>query len=582
MERARLIKLVGINLIILSLVLSLFSVLAALSLRNERLKFYNKEDIIVKDFYVKTRDNTELKGSVYIDKELEEEEDNSVPTILMINGINARKEFNLEKAFRLVKRGYAVFVVEQRGHGVSGGPSGFMSREPKDMEEVIDFIEDKYDFANTSHMGLLAFSYGGGIGAILQAKDDRIYATVLYHPLISLKGVTERIPFQNLVGTTQVIEDIDKIKDARDIADEDNSENLLIIQGMKDTVIIPEESEKFYNSLDGKDREDIALEKRPGLNHFDNEKNGDSFKYALVWFEHFYHDNSVNITNRDEEIKDISLEPFNYPDNILSEVLLITSVILLFIGMSLLMINFKITPLWENKSTVKIEVNTPEKKKRYKRMLLLRTIFYVVGVVISGIIFLFFNNSVVMGYFLFYPLITIIPMLFIPSDLHKNWKEEWLTWIRNDSKLLLYNIILISIPTILFISIFNLNTSLMLKSPIPFFNITFLYYICIFFSTIFLDYLYLREWIPRHSKILMVMRPMSLIIFVLFVPLKPFPLLGGMVTYLLLFMLIGVVLYYFRQFVLNISKFYKNTISMYGLIIFPIILICIYLFFRII
>jgi len=56
MERARLIKLVGINLIILSLVLSLFSVLAALSLRNERLKFYNKEDIIVKDFYVKTRD----------------------------------------------------------------------------------------------------------------------------------------------------------------------------------------------------------------------------------------------------------------------------------------------------------------------------------------------------------------------------------------------------------------------------------------------------------------------------------------------------------------------------------------------
>ena len=582
MERALLIKLVGINLIILSLVLSLFSVLAALSLRDERLKFFHREDIFVKDFYVKTGDNTELKGTFYVDKDLEEKEDNSVPTILMINGINARKEFNLEKAFRLVKRGYAVFIVEQRGHGMSGGPSGFLSKEPKDMEEVIDFIEKKFDFANTSHMGLLAFSYGGGIGAILQAKDDRIYATVLYHPLTSLEGVTERIPFQNLVGTTSVIEDIDKIKDARDIADEDNSENLLIIQGMEDTVIIPEESEKFYNSLDGKDREDIALERRPGLNHFENEKNGDSFKYALVWFEHFFHDISVNITSRDEEIKDISLEPFDYPDNIISEVLLISSVILLFIGMSLLMITFKITPLWENKSTVKIDINTPEKKRRYKRMLLLRTIFYIVGVVITGIIFLIFNNSVVMGYFLFYPLITIIPMLFIPSDLHKTWKEEWLTWIRNDSKLLLYNIILISIPTILFISIFNLNTSLMLKSPIPFFNTTFLYYICIFFSTILLDYLYLREWIPRHTKILMVIRPMTLIMFVLFVPLNPFPLLGGVVSYLLLFMLIGVVLYYFRQFALNISKFYKNTISMYGLIIFPIVLITIYLFFRII
>lgn len=173
-------------------------------------------------------------------------------------------------------------------------------------------------------------------------------------------------------------------------------------------------------------------------------------------------------------------------------------------------------------------------------------------------------------------------MLFIPSDLHKNWKEEWLKWIRNDSKFLLYNMMIILIPMILFISIVNVNASITLKSPIPFFNATFLYYLCIAFSTIYLDYLYLREWIPRHTKILMIMRPLTLIMFVLFVPLKPFPLLGGIVTYLILFMFIGVVLYYFRQFALNISKFYKNTISMYGLIIFPIILICIYLFFRII
>jgi len=518
---------------------------------------------------------------LYVDKDLEEKEDNSVPTILMINGINARKEFNLEKAFRLAKRGYAVFIVEQRGHGVSGGPSGFLSREPKDMEKVIDFIEDKYDFANISHMGLLAFSYGGGIGAILQAKDDRIYATVLYHPITSLKGVTERIPFQNLVGKTPVIEDIDKIKDARDIADDDNSKNLLIIQGMEDKVIIPEESEKFYNSLDGKDREDIALEKRPGLNHFDNEKNGDSFKYALVWFEHFYHDRSINITNRDEEIKDISLRPFNYPDNIISEILLTCSSVLLFIGISLLMIFFKITPEWENTTSVTIALDTPEKNRKYKRMLLLRTFFYILPVIISGIVFSIFNNSIVIGYFLFYPIITIIPMLFIPSELHKSWKEEWHKWIKKDSKLLLYNIIIISVPFLSFLLIFNINASIMLKSSIPLFNTTFLYYICIAFCTVLMDYLYLREWIPRHAKILMIMRPITLFIFVLFVPLKPFPLVGGLVTYLILFIFIGVVLYYFRQFALNISKFYKNTISMYALILFPVILICIYLFFRI-
>ena len=118
MERARLIKLVGINLIILSLVLSLFSVLAALSLRDERLKFFHREDIFVKDFYVKTGDNTELKGTFYVDKDLEEKEDNSVPTILMINGINARKEFNLEKAWN-VWRSKWIFKQRTKRYGRS-------------------------------------------------------------------------------------------------------------------------------------------------------------------------------------------------------------------------------------------------------------------------------------------------------------------------------------------------------------------------------------------------------------------------------------------------------------------------------
>ena len=581
MEKKKLFKIIGIILIISSLVLLLISIIFAYNLRVQRLKFLKRHNISYQTFYVETNDGVSLKGAMYIDYDLLEEDENSVPSILMINGINARKEFNFEKVFQLVKFGYAVFVVEQRGHGESSGPSGFLSKEPKDMEKVIDYIEDKYDFADTDHMGLLAFSYGGGIGAILQAKDDRIYASVLYNPLTSLEGVTERIPFQNLVGTTPVIEGIDKIEDAMDIADKDNSKNLLIIQGLEDKIIIPDESEDFYNHLDGKNRDDIGLEKRPDLNHAENEKNERSFKYALVWFEHFYHDSSINITNRDEEIKDISLKKFDYPDNPYSEIFLLISVIMLFVGMSILVIIYFIKPIWENKPFQNITIDTPEKQYKYKRMVILRTIFYISPVIITGLVFSDINPSLMYGYFLFYPIITSIIMLFIPSELHSTWKDEWKNWIKKDSKTFLLSFFTILIPVILFVSIFSLNAWLMLKATIPFWNTTLIVYLFMFFGSVIMDFVYLREWKPRHTTILIFLRPISLIIFVLFVPINPFPLLGGVITLVLFFMLIGVLFWYARQFSIVMSKYFKNNVSMYSLIFFPVIIIMLYLFFRI-
>jgi len=580
MENKKLFKLTGIILIISSLVLLMFSVVFAYDLRVQRLKFLKRHNIYFHTFYVETGDVT-LKGALYVDYDLLEEDENTVPSILMINGINARKEFNFDKVFQLVKFGYAVFVVEQRGHGESGGLSGFLSKEPNDMKKVIDHIEDKYDFADTDHLGLLAFSYGGGIGAILQAKDDRIHASVLYHPLTSLEGVTERIPFQNLVGTTTVIKDIDEIEDAMDIADKENTKNLLIIQGMEDKIVVPEESEDFYDHLDGKNRDDIGLEKRPELGHAKNEKSERSFKYALVWFEHFNHDSTINITNRDEEIKDVTLKKFDYPDNPYSEIFLLISVIMLFIGISILVIYFLILPIWENKPFQNIAIDTPDKQKKYKRMIILRTFFYISPVIIAGLFFSIFSPSLMYGYFVFYPIITIIIMLFIPSELHSNWKEEWKNWIKNDSKTFLISFSTILIPVLLFVSIFSLNAWLMLKSTIPFWNTTLVVYFFIFFGSVIMDFAYLREWKPRHTLILIFLRPITLIIFVLFVPLNPFPLLGGVVTFVLFFMLIGVLFWYARQFSLVMSKYFKNTVSTYGLIFFPVIIIMLYLFFRI-
>jgi len=300
-----------------------------------------------------------------------------------------------------------------------------------------------------------------------------------------------------------------------------------------------------------------------------------------VWFEYFFHDSTINITNRDEEIKDISLKEFDYPEHFYSETFLMVSIVSLFIALSFLVIQFKINPIWREKPFQKISLDTPEKRQLYNKMIFRRTLFYFLPVLLTGIIFSYINTSLMYGYFLFYPLITIIIMLFIPSELHANWKEEWRNWINNDSKIFLYSLLIILIPIVLFILIFSINAELMFKSTLPIVNTTVLVYFFIFFGSAIMDFVYLREWKPRHTFILVILRPFTLLIFVIFVPITPFPLLGGITTFVLFFLLIGVLFWYARQFSLVLSKYYKNTITMYGLIFLPVILIMLYLFFRI-
>ncbi len=119
------------------------------------------------------------------------------------------------------------------------------------------------------------------------------------------------------------------------------------------------------------------------------------------------------------------------------------------------------------------------------------------------------------------------------------------------------------------------------KSNYSFLEYNVIVYLFMFFGSVIMDFVYLREWKPRHTTILIFLRPISLIIFVLFVPINPFPLLGGVITLVLFFMLIGVLFWYARQFSIVMSKYFKNNVSMYSLIFFPVIIIMLYLFFRI-
>jgi hypothetical protein len=66
------------------------------------------------------------------------------------------------------------------------------------------------------------------------------------------------------------------------------------------------------------------------------------------------------------------------------------------------------------------------------------------------------------------------------------------------------------------------------------------------------------------------------------VPVPPFPVLGGIATHIFFILLFGVITLYIRQLIMVLSKFYKNNISLYSLVMFPFIIFFMDIFFRIV
>ncbi len=575
-------KKLSLLLIVVGIVLSAVSILSAVSLGITRLEFFNEENIIYEKFSVRMTDGVSIKGVMYVDRNHYTFNNNSVPMVLMLNGINARKEDNINKAYQLVKIGFSVFSVEQRGHGESTGPSGFLGKEPYDMVEVLDYIDDQYNFPNISHIALFAFSYGGGIGAILQAIDSRIFTTVLYHPLTSLDLFLSIFPFQNLIGTTSTINRLEEIQDAFDIANETNTENLLLIHGTGDTLIDPKSSEIFYSLLNGDNRTDIELKLRPGLSHTANEYDQTSLKFSLAWFQYYYINSSIDISNLESEITHINLFPLTYPKSDISENSIIIASVLFFIALSIFAIKFKIQPIWEKIPGEKSPFDEKMANEKYKKMIIYRSSAYLLTALITGIFCSIFNVSLMFGYFILYPIVTLIILLFIPSELHSNWKNEWRSWIKHDFLLFIYTFLAILIPMVLFLIIYNLNATIMLKSFIPILNTSLFISLAIGLGSGIMDYMYLREFNPKHTYILMVIRLASLLIFIIFVPIPPYPLLGGVISLIGFFALFGVFTFYIRQLVMYLSKFYKSSLALYCLVMCPLIIFYVKIFFRIV
>ncbi|MHA1147853.1 MAG: serine aminopeptidase domain-containing protein [Promethearchaeota archaeon] len=585
MGRNKIFFLISLLLICSSVILSLLSIIYAYNLNHQKMAYLEEEDIYFEYYSVIMEDGINIEGLMYVDQDLKEKEDNSVPSILIIFGINSRKEKDFDKVFNLVKLGYAVFTVELRGHGQSGGISGFIGKEVDDMREVLDYIENTYEFANISHIGLLAFSFGGGVATVLQAKDDRIYASVIYHPLSSISRFLSRAPVQYLLGSTPAIKDMTAIEDGYEACNEKNTNNLLLIHGKADDVILDDDSIKLYEKLDGDNRDDIAIEIRDGLGHGANEQDEDSFRYTILWFEHFYHDPSLNISDnkREDEIKDIEIKESKLPRSILPFDFIFYASIILFMGLTFLILPKYVWPLSDVSTEVdKFLGRRVEVGNKYKQMIIKRSILYLGMAALSGLIFLLLNPSYIYGFFIAFPLMVIAVLIFIPSSSYDDWKTEWRAWIDNDLKKLLYSISIILIPSLFFVLIYNLSAMIALEEAIPFFTSTMVIYLIIALGNILADLSLTRGWKLHHIVLLIGLRSLSLLIFFLFIPIPEVPFFGGYMIHILLIGLIGVIFWIIIIVIKLMKLIFRSEVTVILLLFLPMIIFLMNRFFRII
>jgi hypothetical protein len=401
------------------------------------------------------------------------------------------------------------------------------------------------------------------------------------------------MPFQNLIGVTYSVGPLEDIEDGFDVCTSANTANLLLIHGEDDELISSDDSKELYEQVDGNYRNDIGLEIRPDLNHFENEVDDESLKYAIVWLEHFYHDRTIDITNRDLEISSIKLKDFDYPESSLPEYLILISAIILFLGISLLILPGRIWPL---SSDIPSNETLDDEKdaQRYKKMMLSHIVIYVIPVIIGAPLFAIFNPSYLFGYSLIIPIATIILFLLMPRFGYSDWKSkyrshlktEWNDWYSNNLKLLLYGLSIVMVPVLFYVIIFNFNANLMTSFPIPFFNTTMILYLSMGISTFYMDYLLIRGMKIQHSIILIGLRSLTLIIFFTFIPIPPFVFTGlplsGEIAQILIFSLIGLVFWAVLMLMRLLKKIYKNIMPVMLIFFLPLIIFLLFLVIRIV
>ncbi len=208
------------------------------------------------------------------------------PLLIYTPGFGSQRDIDLRITMELTKRGFFVAALDYHGLGESEGsftdidPNTNIPAVAQDCSKLLDILEKMsvyQEHIDTDQIGLIGHSMGGMVILQNQALDNRFKVTVAWAPVVSFEGF-------RTMGDERFEEYLPK-----NLLNENNSENLLIIHHVHDEVVDFEENAELAQELTACKL--IKITESFGSPHqLISEK---VIKKSINWFEKFFFDSET-------------------------------------------------------------------------------------------------------------------------------------------------------------------------------------------------------------------------------------------------------------------------------------------------
>lgn len=219
-------------------------------------------------------------------------------TVLVLHGINDRKDTMVGVGRQLAAAGYRAVLVDLRAHGRSSGQwLSFGAVESRDLSQVIDALAAKDAVAG--EIGVFGPSFGGGVAVQLAGRDPRVKAVVSVCGFTSMREVTPRVVrmYAPLIGWLMLDSSIQRaVTESGRIGgfDPDDADALaairrtsaqvLLIHGKNDVKIPPRHSRRLHAAAPGHSRL-VLLEGHDHDSILAGDSGGVVVREAVAWFD---------------------------------------------------------------------------------------------------------------------------------------------------------------------------------------------------------------------------------------------------------------------------------------------------------
>ena len=481
----------------------------------------------------------DLKGLIFWPEDAIKADNGTIPTIIHVNGIDNRLDEAIKYAITFVKMGFVFVIIEGRGTGQSEEQSDFHGEEPSDIPKVIDYLSINYPFINSTHIAGSGFSYGAGVMLIAQAIEERIFTSILFHPLTNVSQFLEeyqRLSIGETLSTDASPQPNDELnQDAFGVCNDSNTHNLLILHVEDESVAGVNDTINFFDYINGTERDDCQLVLRPDVSVQENEANITSRKYAMAWLDHYYFNSSIDITTLSTEME--YQTPFLYdpPKAESAKTLSLIGLILIELG-AWLGFRFFLYQIEKKKEAEKAakrrkrelfdeivdEIDEFQKEELapepvFKQFILEAMILWVSSAII-GFAATQSQSNVFFGFYIGLPLLSMVGFHYIrKKEEGKRLIPPW-----EEIKPTVVGILFAIVPIILGLALYDYNARKTLQEPISPWNPATVFYFMVFFMIFLWCYKILEFFVDQNRRLWLALVLIVIIITVwiysLFVP----------------------------------------------------------------